>query len=98
MRMQVDPWPHPVGKGSSIARSYGAGCRHGLDPVLLWLWYRLAAAADSPLTLGLPHAEGVALKRIYMCIYIYGERECAIFSFFKSSFEWNLSDYFSTPG
>ena len=25
--------------------SCGIGCRHGLDPKLLWLWRRLAAAA-----------------------------------------------------
>ena len=25
--------------------SCGIGCRHGSDPVLLWLWGRLAAAA-----------------------------------------------------
>ena len=24
------------------------GCRHGSDPTLLWLWYRLAAAAPIP--------------------------------------------------
>ena len=30
-----------------IAMSCGIGCRHGLDPALLWLWlwYRLAAIA-----------------------------------------------------
>ena len=25
-------------KGSSVAMSCGVGCRHGLDPLLLWLW------------------------------------------------------------
>ena len=25
--------------------SYGVGGRHGLDPVLLWLWHRLVAVA-----------------------------------------------------
>ena len=39
-------------------------CRHGLDLALLWLWYRLAAAAPSrPLALEPSHAAGVALKR-----------------------------------
>ena len=43
--------------------SYGVGCRHGLDPVLLWLWLRLAAVAPvRPLAWEPPHAAGVALK------------------------------------
>ena len=44
--------------------SCGIGLRHGSDPMLLWLWYRLAAAALIQ-TLGqeLPYAMGVALKR-----------------------------------
>ena len=25
--------------------SYGVGGKHGLDPMLLWLWHRLASAA-----------------------------------------------------
>ena len=32
-------------KGSGIAVSCGIGRRHGMDPVLLWLWCRPAAAA-----------------------------------------------------
>ena len=41
----------------------GAVCRHGLDPVLLWLWYRLAATAlTQPLAWELPYAAGVALE------------------------------------
>ena len=32
-------------KGSSVASSCGVGHRCGLDPVLLWLWHRLAAVA-----------------------------------------------------
>ena len=32
-------------KGSSIAVSCGASHRHGSDPVLPWLWCRLAAIA-----------------------------------------------------
>ena len=39
-------------------------CRHGLDPVLLWLWRRLAAAAPIwPLAWELPYATGAALKK-----------------------------------
>ena len=32
-------------KGSGAAMSCGVGHRHGLDKALLWLWFRLAAAA-----------------------------------------------------
>ena len=40
------------------------GHRCGLDPMLLWLWYRLAAVAPiRPLAWELPHAKGAALKR-----------------------------------
>ena len=43
--------------------SSGVGHRHGLDPMLLWLWCRLAAKAPvQPLTWELPYATGVALK------------------------------------
>jgi len=35
----------------------GVGCRRGLDPALLWLWHRpAAAAAIRPLAWELPHA------------------------------------------
>ena len=34
-----------VGGGSGVAVSCGVGRRHGLDPVLLWLWWRPAAVA-----------------------------------------------------
>ena len=41
-----------------------AGCRHGLDPELLWLWHRLSATAlIGPLAWELPYAAGAALKR-----------------------------------
>ena len=30
---------------SGVAVSCGVGCRHGSDPVLLWLWCRPAAVA-----------------------------------------------------
>ena len=41
--------------------SYGVGCRRGLDPTLLWLWYRLAATAPiRPLAWEPPYATGAA--------------------------------------
>ena len=44
--------------------SCGVGNRHSLDPVLLWLWCRPAAATPiQPLAWELPYAEGVALKK-----------------------------------
>ena len=44
--------------------SSGVSHRHGLDPALLWLWHRLAAAAPiQPLAWELPYVAGVALKR-----------------------------------
>ena len=43
--------------------SSGVGHRHSLDPALLWLWRRPAAAAlIRPLAWKPPYAEGVALK------------------------------------
>ena len=42
----------------------GAGHRCGLDPELLWLWCRPAAAAlIQPLAWKLPYAAGAALKK-----------------------------------
>ena len=47
----------------ALAVSCGVGRRHGSDPVLLWLWCRLAAAAlIQPLAWELPYARGSALK------------------------------------
>ena len=44
--------------------SCGVAHRHGLDPVLLWLWRRPAATAlIGPLAWGPPYAMDVALKR-----------------------------------
>ena len=44
--------------------SCGVGRRHSLDAALLWLWYRLAAAAlIRPLAWELPCAKGAALKK-----------------------------------
>ena len=43
--------------------SCGIGHRHGSDPMLLWLWYRLATATlIRPLAWELPCGEGAALK------------------------------------
>ena len=43
--------------------SCGVGCRHGLDPVFLRLWYRLAAVAPiTPLAWEPPYAVTAALK------------------------------------
>ena len=45
------------------ATSCGVGCRHGLDPALLWLWHRLAAVIlIGPLAWGSPRTTGAALK------------------------------------
>ena len=50
--------------GSSIAVSCGVDHRCGSDPVLQWLWGRLAAVAQiEPLPLELPYAVGAALKK-----------------------------------
>ena len=43
--------------------SSGVGHRRSSDPVLLWLWSRLAATAPiQPLAWKLPYAAGTALK------------------------------------
>ena len=43
----------------------GVGRRRGLDPVLLWLWCRLAAVAPiGPLAWEPPYAAGTALEKI----------------------------------
>ena len=44
--------------------SCDVGHRHSSDPMLLWLWHRLAAAAPiRPLAWELPYATGAALKK-----------------------------------
>ena len=41
--------------------SCGVGCRHGSDPVLLWLWHRpVATALTRPLAWEPPYAPGAA--------------------------------------
>ena len=55
--------------------------RHGSDPALLWLWYRLAAAAlIRPLAWELPYATGVALKKKgggQMMLALHNETPCS---------------------
>ena len=59
-----DPWPRSGGHGSSVAMSYGVGCRCGSDPASLWLWCRPAAVAPmGPPAWEPPYATGVARKR-----------------------------------
>ena len=51
-------------EGSNVAVSWGADCRHGSDPMLLWLWCRPAATAlIQPLARELPYAPDVGKKR-----------------------------------
>ena len=59
MRMQVHPWPHSMGEGSSVAVSSGVGCRCGWDPTLLWLQCRLVATA-----LIQPHVGELHMSRV----------------------------------
>ena len=49
---------------SGILIGCDIGFRCGSDLVLLWLWYRQAAAAPiEPVAWEFPHAVGVAMKR-----------------------------------
>ena len=63
--------------------SCGVGRRHGLDPVLLWLWCRPAAVAPIQcLAWEPPYAAGVALKKQKQKqkqIYLFhdGDFQCA---------------------
>ena len=51
-------------KGYSVAESCGVGCRCSSDPVLLWLWCRLAAVAEiRPLAWELPYAAPYGEKK-----------------------------------
>ena len=53
-----------VGSIPGIAMSCGVGHRCGSEPLWLWLWRRLAAAAlIQPLVWEPPYAMGVALKK-----------------------------------
>ena len=64
-----------------LAVTCGIGHRHGLDPVLLWLWLWPAAVAPiGPLVWDPPYVLGVALKsksktkqnktNIYVCVCV----------------------------
>ena len=49
---------------SGIAVSCGVGRRCGSDPMLLWLWHRLAAATPvGPLAWEPPYAAGAAVEK-----------------------------------
>ena len=49
-----------------VAVSWGVGCRRSLDPMLLWLWRRPAAAAPIlPLAWEPPYATSVALNEMF---------------------------------
>ena len=64
MRMQVPSLASFSGLGSGVAMGCGVGQRRGWDPLLLWLWCRLAATAPiQSLAWQLPYASGVALER-----------------------------------
>ena len=53
-----------MGEGSTVAVSCGIGRRHGSDPKLLWLRWRLAAVAlFGPLAWEPPYVVVVALKK-----------------------------------
>ena len=44
--------------------SYGVGRRRGSDPMLLWLWCKLATTAPiEPLAWEPPYAKGAALEK-----------------------------------
>ena len=49
-----DPWPCSVGQRSGVALNCGVGRRHSLDPVLPWLWHRLAADWTPTLVIHMP--------------------------------------------
>ena len=65
-----------MGWGSGGAVSCGVGRRHGSDPVLLWLWCRLAALAlTGPLAWEPPYVVGAALKsekkkKVHKCVCV----------------------------
>ena len=62
----------PVGEGSDVAANCGVGHGCGSGPVLLWLWYRPAAAAPiRSLVWEFPHATGVTIKYTYLMYILY---------------------------
>ena len=61
MRLRVRSLPLLSGLTIRVAVSCGVGCRHGSDPVLLWLWHRpVATAPIRPLAWEPPYAAGAA--------------------------------------
>ena len=76
--------------------SCGVGRRCGSDPVLLWLWRRLAAAAPiQPLAWEPPYATGAAFKR-QKTIYIVREvREIVSGDKQGESFKIEVVDFLS---
>ena len=63
MRRGVPSLASLIGLGIRCCCELGVGCRHSLDPELLWLWCRPAATAPiRPLAWELPFANDVALK------------------------------------
>ena len=64
MKTQVRSLTSLKGQGQGIAMGCGVGHRRGLDPALLWLWCRPAAAAlIRPLGWEPSYAMGMALKK-----------------------------------
>ena len=64
MRLRVRSLASLSGLRIRIAVRCGVGHRWGSDLALLWLWYRLMAAASiGPLAWEPPYAAGAALKR-----------------------------------
>ena len=64
MRLRVRSLPLLSGLTIGVAVSCGVGCRCSSDPVLLWLWRRLAATAlIGPLAWESPYATGAALEK-----------------------------------
>ena len=62
MRMWVQSLTSRMGLRIQVAVSCGIGHRHSLDPMLLWLWCRVAAATlIQPLAWEPPYAASVAL-------------------------------------
>ena len=70
-----------MGRGHSVAVSYGVGYRHVSDPLLLWLWCRLAAVAlIQPLAWEFPYAAVVALRRGKAGVAVVVQQEPSIVS------------------
>ena len=77
MRLQVQSLASLSGLRIHVAMSCGVGRRRSSDPVLLWLWYRLAAVAPiRPIAWEPPYVAGTALqkeKKTYMMFLLVGQ-------------------------